>query len=755
MASLFRKVCPACRADRLRLLASAALGLLALVGALLLTASRPEPVQAKSSYLSAFMSTYGATASSKLNSCSLCHTANIPTLNPYGADYKRLGHNFAAIEGLDSDGDGATNRAEITALTWPGDPGDRPGAPATATAIAPTATPTTPSGNPPPGSVAGVYKIIGWNDLGMHCMNESFANLAVLPPYNTLWAQVIRQGPEPDVVTSGITVEYSIVGNTYSAGKTNFWQYARQLFGADLAPNVGLTGATLAGQMHISGDHFVIEGVPLTPYLDSAPQPGPQNWYPYQLAHLVARDSATGQMLAETTTVAPVSTEMRCDTCHSDGMQEGIATGNVETNILTLHDEEEQTNLMGSRPVLCATCHGSNALGAPGNPNLPNLSRAMHKKHAPGGDAATSFNSATIATLFNQASADVIPAVVTSEGTNNCYLCHPGQQTQCLRDVMYVKGMTCTSCHGGTADVANPARRPWIDEPRCETCHAAQYAENSGKLYRNSVGHGGLYCEACHGSPHAILPSTQPNDNIQNIALQGHAGTLSDCTVCHASVPAGSGPHGIRPNVTPTVTTTATATRTGTVTRTVTPTRTPKPSETPEPSETPKPTRTATVTATPGRQQIEFTGVVQTRPTNRTGTWQIGGRTVIVTSSTRFDEAKGPAAVGATVQVKGYQETNGQVSAQRIKTESAARSEEPTVKWVGAIESLPASGLVGTWQVGGRAVHVTASTQLHGAHAAYRVGAMVKVRALSAPDGIATATDIELSEENLAQSADW
>ncbi len=238
---------------------------------------------------------------------------------------------------------------------------------------------------PQAADLTGQYRIIGWNDLGMHCMNESFANLAVLPPYNTLWAQVIRQGPTPEIVTSGVTVEYSIIDNTYSVGKTDFWQYAKQLFGADLAPNVGLTGATLAGQMHITGDHFAIEGLPLTPYRDSAPQPGPQNWYPYQLAKLIARDSITGQVLAETTTVAPVSTEMRCDTCHADGMQEGIRTGNVETNILTLHDKEEGTNLMGSRPVLCAGCHGSNALGAPGKPGIPNLSRAMHKRHAPEG----------------------------------------------------------------------------------------------------------------------------------------------------------------------------------------------------------------------------------------------------------------------------------------------------------------------------------------------------------------------------------
>jgi hypothetical protein len=299
--------------------------------------------------------------------------------------------------------------------------------------------------------------------------------------------------------------------------------------------------------MDSAGDHFAIEGVPLTPYLDSAPGPGSQYWYPYQKAHLVAKDSVTGQVLAETTTVAPVSTEMRCDTCHADGMQEGISTGNVETNILTLHDKEEDTNLMGSRPVLCATCHGSNALGMPGNPELPNLSRAMHNRHAPGGDAAASPWLAAAQALIARADSSTLPTAVTDEGTDNCYLCHPGQQTQCLRDVMYSKGVTCINCHGGTAAVADPTRRPWIDLPRCGTCHASQFAENDGKRYRDSVGHGGLYCESCHGSPHAILPTIQYNDNIQNIALQGHPGTLDTCTVCHTQVPPGAGPHGINP----------------------------------------------------------------------------------------------------------------------------------------------------------------------------------------------------------------
>ena len=89
-------------------------------------------------------------------------------------------------------------------------------------------------------------------------------------------------------------------------------------------------------------------------------------------------------------------------------------------------------------------------------------------------------------------------------------------------------------------------RRPWLDEPRCQTCHGANYAELPGTLYRHSNnGHGGLYCSACHTSPHAILPSREERDNRQNVVLQGYAGTLRSCNVCHGYFPAGPGPHGL------------------------------------------------------------------------------------------------------------------------------------------------------------------------------------------------------------------
>lgn len=371
-------------------------------------------------------------------------------------------------------------------------------------------------------SAPGDYVVLAWNDLGMHCYNPDFQDLAVLPPYNTLWAQVIRVGDPPQIVTSGIRVEYSFADNTYSVGKSNFWDYDQALFGVDLPPNVGLTGKGLSGEMDQAGDHFVAEGIPLTEYSDSAPTVRA----PYQVATVIVYDSTSGQELARNQPVAPVSTEMHCDTCHYDGGVEDIATGRVETNILTLHDQENsdeyppghQGLLMNRRPILCAECHASNALGAPGVAGLPSLSRAIHKKHR--GEVPDSL-----------------------EG---CYNCHPGPQTQCLRDVMSTQhGMECTDCHGGMQQVGdNPT--PWLNEPRCDNaaCHGNGYAQDQA-LYRMSKEHGGVYCEGCHDSPHAIAPSSQTNDAIKFVALQGHNGPMDTCTVCHATQPAGTGPHGI------------------------------------------------------------------------------------------------------------------------------------------------------------------------------------------------------------------
>lgn len=349
-------------------------------------------------------------------------------------------------------------------------------------------------------AAAGPYVVLGWNDLGMHCYNKDFRDMAVLPPYNTLWVQVVQRGNPPTLVTSGITVSYSFPANTYSAGKTNFWRYAQSLFGVSLAPNVGLTGNGLAGQMKFVTDHFVATGIPLTEFNDNAPR----TRKPFQLANIVVTDTATGAVMGQQTVVAPVSSEMNCVKCHADSgtANPTLHTGRVATNILRLHDRREGTQLMSQRPVLCASCHASNALGTAGVAGVHNLSNAMHLKHA-----------------------GKVPNTLSG-----CYNCHPGPTTRCLRDVMSTEeGLTCITCHGPMQKVARNAN-PWLNEPRCDSCH--DQALNQ-PLYRFSTGHGGLYCEACHDSTHAIAPSRVARDGIKFFALQGSEGPLTECSVCH------------------------------------------------------------------------------------------------------------------------------------------------------------------------------------------------------------------------------
>jgi hypothetical protein len=349
--------------------------------------------------------------------------------------------------------------------------------------------------------------IIAWNELGMHCSNKDFSKLVILPPYNNVRAQVVQVGDSshnPAVLTADLRVTYEIPGNTYSVGKTNFWDYEDQIFGVNLPPNIGLTGKGLTGEMRVVENYFLVEGVPITPYTDA----DLFNEDPFQLG-LIKAHNMSDSLLASTQPVVPVSNEINCVSagCHSS-----------ETAILNAHDAEGGFD-PNATPILCANCHASNALGMPGQPGLPSLSEAVHKRH--GGE------------------------------TNDCYKCHPGPNTQCLRDVMSTRhGMVCQTCHGSVTQVGESisnGRVPWLEEPRCgdPACHGPVYAEETGKLFRQSRGHGNLFCSACHGEPHAIAPSRVNRDNVQNIALQGSAGTLHDCTVCHTVVPSQPGPHGL------------------------------------------------------------------------------------------------------------------------------------------------------------------------------------------------------------------
>jgi hypothetical protein len=443
-------------------------------------------------------------------------------------------------------------------------------------------------------SAAGATtRVVGWNNLGMHCMDDDYSVFAILPPFNTLEAQVIRDGvlldDAADVVVTyrGVADPHGSI-NTTSAGKTDFWDFVSTLFGVDLEPDEGLAGFAMPGAgnapqpMRFDAGRrlWVAEGIPITPHDDA----GARN--PYPLMRIEARETGSGTLLAASDVVLPVSDEMDCRTCHASGAPPAArpAAGwafdadplrDHRLNILRLHDERQGGSLFADaqagQPVLCASCHPSEALPGSGAPGVSPLTRAMHAGHADVIDPTSQL------------------ALDAAENRSACYRCHPGSETRCLRGAMGAAvaadgtlAMQCQSCHGSMRTVGAEDRVGWLDEPRCQSCHTGTATRNSGQiryadafddtgawraaadptfatapdvpapglsLYRFSSGHGGLQCSACHGSTHAEFPSSHENDNLQSLALQGHAGVLAECAACHGTVPAtnAGGPHGLHP----------------------------------------------------------------------------------------------------------------------------------------------------------------------------------------------------------------
>ncbi|MCB4753753.1 MAG: cytochrome c3 family protein [Sulfurovum sp.] len=442
---------------------------------------------------------------------------------------------------------------------------------------------------------------------------NDFSVFSILPPYNNLHAQLKKKNGDLVTRGVTITFESTTGTdgkiNTSSSTKTNFWNFSNKLFpNSNLTADTGLTGTKTASRgpqaLTFNATHgwWEAEGIPITPYNDD----GSKNYYP--LVKVVAKDTR-GNILATTKTVLPVSDELDCKRCHASNStlndarptKGWVNNANPEKdfklNILRLHDQKipnavsnnigllrkkgynyhtrglEATANNGT-PVLCAACHKSNALpnvgiGFEPGVNIKAFTAAIHAKHALVKDP----------TNHNMLLGD-------SQNRNACYACHPGSQTKCLRGAMGDakdgngnNAMQCQSCHGDMHAVGDRTRKGWLDVPNCQACHHTNANGNPVRetsavltngtlravvnskfatmpntptqgvsLYRFSKGHGNLQCEACHGSPHAIYPAHNA-DNLLSKGIQGHAGTIGECTACHASVPntVKGGPHGMHP----------------------------------------------------------------------------------------------------------------------------------------------------------------------------------------------------------------
>ena len=469
--------------------------------------------------------------------------------------------------------------------------------------------------------------LLGWNNLGMHCMDSSYSEFSILPPYNTIEAQLIVGGK---LVTNGAgyTLTYEAVAdpdgsiNTSSVGKGNWFDFAALIYGkAITTADEGLNAWNMPGPLNTPQsmlfensnlpapgasalvNWFRAEGIPLTPYDDAG------NKNPYPLMRLIARD-LTNTVVAQSDIVLPVSDEMDCRVCHGANTLAAATPANgwisdpnpgreYRLNILALHDDRQfgsysslysealktkgldptglYPTVAAGKPILCASCHSSEALGtasftsANGKGTVPPLTASMHSKHAGVIDP-------TLNIPLNDAG-----------NRDACYRCHPGSATRCLRGAMGsavaadgTMEMQCQSCHGSMSQVGASTRVGWFMEPKCQNCHTGTATSNNGQirytsvfdtnglervavdqtfatsadtpapgisLYRFSTGHGGLQCSACHGSTHAEFPAAHRNDNIRNIQLQGHAGMMVECSSCHTTAPTSpnGGPHGMHP----------------------------------------------------------------------------------------------------------------------------------------------------------------------------------------------------------------
>ena len=110
--------------------------------------------------------------------------------------------------------------------------------------------------------LAANNQILGWNNLGMHCMDSDYSVFSILPPYNTIESQLIVGGK---LVTngSGYTVTYQAVAdpsgsfNSTSVGKGNYYTYAQAIYGAALGPDIGLGGLEHARHKQHAASHAV------------------------------------------------------------------------------------------------------------------------------------------------------------------------------------------------------------------------------------------------------------------------------------------------------------------------------------------------------------------------------------------------------------------------------------------------------------------------------------------------------------------
>ncbi|GFK94964.1 hypothetical protein NNJEOMEG_02812 [Fundidesulfovibrio magnetotacticus] len=448
--------------------------------------------------------------------CASCHSTGGPLLDirPRAAKYSLTGME-SLLTGLGKIGrymppffGSKAEKQALAAFLAQEIGGDRP---AKAAALA-----QLPPETPAPFADDAEYVLVAAADRAISMFEPHDGRMVLGLPAQGLTAQLVRRGPGPSLVTNArVTCEV-----------------------------VGQPALTLKAE----GNRY------RAPYVSLSPYGADGSFRPYPVGVVRAWDAEGKTLLAETKVVLPVSSEMGCRNCHGGEWSHGVGGLSEATvrDVLKAHDRLSLTALAGqSGPLRCKGCHSGEGKG-----RAMNLSASMHGLHA---------------------------VYLAGRGADACNLCHPTDPmgaTRALRDPHPAAGLDCTSCHGAMEDhalsllvreeqqgvaAAKPLmalikpregapvpREPWVNEPKCVTCHTGYKApeqaqaygvwtKDAGDLFKAKPDDmGALTCADCHGAAHSVYPAVNPygadRDNLQPLQYQKLAramGGKKNCQSCH------------------------------------------------------------------------------------------------------------------------------------------------------------------------------------------------------------------------------
>ncbi|WP_027177344.1 multiheme c-type cytochrome [Maridesulfovibrio hydrothermalis] len=352
------------------------------------------------------------------------------------------------------------------------------------------------------------YVLMAWPFEGLRLIVEKDNKLLISEKGSIVRAQLLMRGDPPELITEDVKVVCTLKGQD-------------RIF-----------------EFNLEDGFFQSPGIDVDPCTADGYQPLP----PVEVKAL----DASGNILAVTTIVLPVSKRPGCNNCHGGGWdmpgQGGLSTMTAD-DIIKVHDRDNNTDfndrVKGGDTIDCLACHDSEF--------QMDLSAAVHGFHA---------------------------VYLSGRENDACTMCHPQES---LRGVHLEAGMECINCHGVMenhalallkAEKVKPAarelmalimpydiemseinpRQPWVQQPDCLTCHAQFGDPETDSVFNEwTSSRAGLFsnrkdemdvvmCAACHSAPHALFPASDERDNLRAMQYMGDAkpiGSGGTCTVCH------------------------------------------------------------------------------------------------------------------------------------------------------------------------------------------------------------------------------